>query len=142
METNWNIVIAAVPGILALVGVLYALVVRLTRIETRLDLIWTVFVEEGLRQQVQLGNLKHSSPYRLTPKSSLYGNSLLDSATLALFRHNLIHNKYKNDFDMMSKLIGYMGFDTVSALSASHNLTIREYLALCVGAINDESDKK
>ncbi|MAH45164.1 hypothetical protein CMI37_04995 [Candidatus Pacearchaeota archaeon] len=143
METNWNIIIAAVPGIIALVGIIYAVVVRLTRIETRLDLIWTVFVEEGLRNQVQVGNLQHSSPYKLTSKSLIYKDSLLDIDTLRVFRSNLRRKKYRDDFDMMHKLIRYMGFEAVSSSSANHNLSIKEYLALCVGAIrHDESNKK
>ena len=141
MENYWNIIIAWIPGILALVGVLYALVVRLTRIETRLDLIWKIFVEEGLRNQMQLGNLQHSSPYRLTSKSLSLGNSLLDSDTLRIFRGNLLRQRYRDDFEMMHKLIHHMGFDTVSTLSTNHNLSIKEYLALCIGAIrHDQSD--
>ena len=53
-------------SIIAISGIIYGFGFKFSRLETRVNLIWSVFVEDALRNQVRAGTLSHSSPYHRT----------------------------------------------------------------------------
>lgn len=65
-------VIGAISGILAVAGIVYGFGVKFSRLETKVTLIWSVFVEDSLRNQVARGMLAHHSPYQRTEMSNLF----------------------------------------------------------------------
>ena len=66
-------IIGAISGILAVAGIVYGFGVKFSRLETKVTLIWSVFVEDSLRNQVKSGMLAHHSPYHRTEMSDHLG---------------------------------------------------------------------
>jgi hypothetical protein len=127
--TAASAVVGALTGILSLVGIIYMLGYKFSRIETRLDLIWSIFVEDALRQQVRRGNLTHSSPYKLN--RSLTSESFLNKDVISVLRKK---PQLTND-QLAIEIISKVGFDSISSLSMKYDMTTQEYVALCVGAV-------
>ena len=68
-----GLIVSLVMALCACVGVLWGfayrwggLSERISNIEEKLNLLYTVYVENALVTQYQSGNVSHSSPYRLT----------------------------------------------------------------------------
>ena len=127
--TAASAVVGALTGILSLVGIIYMLGYKFSRIETRLDLIWSIFVEDSLRQQVRRGNLTHSSPYKLN--RSLTSESFLNESSI----FKLSNKSHLNDQQLALEIISTVGFDAISQSSMENNMTTQEYIAVCVGAV-------
>ena len=102
---------------------------KFSRIETRLDLIWSIFVEDALRQQVRRGNLTHSSPYKLN--RSLTSESFLNKSSMS----KLSNKSHLNDQQLALEIVSTVGFDVISQSSMENKMTTQEYIAVCVGAV-------
>ena len=127
--TAASAVVGALTGILSLVGIIYMLGYKFSRIETRLDLIWSIFVEDALRQQVRRGNLTHSSPYKLN--RSLTSESFLNKSSMS----KLSNKSHLNDQQLALEIVSTVGFDVISQSSMENKMTTQEYIAVCVGAV-------
>ena len=127
--TAASAVVGALTGILSLVGIIYMLGYKFSRIETRLDLIWSIFVEDALRQQVRRGNLTHSSPYKLN--RSLTSESFLNESSI----FKLSNKSHLNDQQLALEIVSTVGFDVISQSSMENKMTTQEYIAVCVGAV-------
>ena len=127
--TATSAIVGAFAGILSLVGIIYMLGYKLSNIETRLNLIWAVFVEDALRQQVRRGNLSHSSPYTL-------GRSLTSEQFIG---DNLVNQLSKKshlaDHQLAFEIISMLGFDFISKSSLEYDMTTQEYVAMCVVSV-------
>ena len=102
---------------------------KLSSIETRLTLIWSVYVEDALRHQVRRGNLHHSSPYKLNRSLSseqFIGNN---------YMHRLGKKSHLTDERLAFEIISMMGFDLISKSSMECDMSIQEYVAMCVGSV-------
>ena len=53
MSTEIVSVIGAISGILAFAGIIYGFGVKFSRLETKVSLIWGVFVEDALRKHTK-----------------------------------------------------------------------------------------
>ena len=127
--TASSAIIGAFTGILSLVGIIYMLGYKLSSIETRLNLIWSVFVEDALRQQVRRGNLSHSSPDTLSrslTSEQFIGNDLV---------HQLSKKSHLADHQLALEIISTLGFDFISKYSMEHEMTTQEYVAMCVVSV-------
>ena len=102
---------------------------KLSSIETRLTLIWSIFVEDSLRQQVRRGNLSHSSPYTLS--RSLTSEQFIGDN----FVHRLSKKSHLSDHRLALEIISTLGFDFISKSSMEHDMTTQEYVAMCVVAV-------
>jgi len=125
-------IIGAISGILAVAGIVYGFGVKFSRLETKVTLIWSVFVEDSLRHQVKLGMLAHHSPYQRTEMSNHLGE-LVPSSTIS----KLIRKHITSDDVLTSALIKEMGYPAVVEESRKLNIDVQEFLALSVGTIRD-----
>ena len=125
-------IIGAISGILAVAGIVYGFGVKFSRLETKVTLIWSVFVEDSLRHQVKLGMLAHHSPYQRTEMSNHLGE-LVPSSTIS----KLIRKHITSDDVLTSALIKEMGYPAVVEESRKLNIDVQEFLALSIGTIRD-----
>jgi len=123
-------IIGASSGILAVAGIVYGFGVKFSRLETKVTLIWSVFVEDSLRHQVARGMLAHHSPYQRTEMSDHLGE-LVPSIIIS----KLIRKKITSDDQLTSAIIKEMGYVTILADSRQLNISVQEFLALSVGTV-------
>ena len=123
-------IIGAISGILAVAGIVYGFGVKFSRLETKVTVIWSVFVEDSLRNQVKLGMLAHHSPYQRTEMSEHLGE-LVPSVIIS----KLIRKKITSDDTLTSALIKEMGYPAVVEESRRLDISVQEFLALSVGTI-------
>ena len=130
-------IVGAVAGLCSFLGIILAYVTKLSKMETKIDLIWKVFVEDALRSQVKIGTLQHSSPYSLAPKSGRFMD-LVSANTVSYLKSKNISDTHS----LVEEYIRYVGFTTVLEESSKRDLTTQEYLALCVGVINSKTTNR
>lgn len=127
--TASSAIIGAFTGILSLVGIIYMLGYKLSSIETRLTLIWSIFVEDSLRQQVRRGNLSHSSPYKL--RSSFTPDQFISKD----FISKLNAKSHLTDSQLAFEIVSVLGFDFISKSSMERDMSTQEYVAMCIGSV-------
>jgi hypothetical protein len=125
-------IIGAISGILAVAGIIYGFGVKFSRLETKVSLIWSVFIEDALRTQVKAGMLVHHSPYRRTTES-LHLGEIVSPSTIS----KLKKKDFKSDDILTAAIIRVMGYETVREESRKLNITVHEFLALSIGTIHD-----
>ena len=130
-------VIGAVAGLSSFVGIVLAYVTKLSKMETKLDLIWKVFVEDALRAQVTTGILSHSSPYSLSSKSDQYRDLIPPEILQKMKNKNT-----SNDYQLVEEYIKHVGFDEVSKRSSERGMSNQKYLAICVGIMHSKTTNK
>ena len=130
-------VIGAVAGLSSFVGIVLAYVTKLSKMETKLDLIWKVFVEDALRAQVKTGILSHSSPYYLSTKSDQYRDLVPPEILQKMKDKNT-----SNDYQLVEEYIKHVGFDEVSKRSSERGMSNQKYLAICVGIMHSKTTNK
>ena len=108
MNTEIVSIIGAISGVLAVAGMIYGFGVKFSRLETKVSLIWGVFVEDALRNQVKVGMLAHHSPYHRTEMSEHLGE-LVPPVIIS----KLIRKKIVCDDELTSLIIKEMGYSTV-----------------------------
>jgi hypothetical protein len=123
-------IVGSISGILAVAGIVYGFGVKFSRLETKVTLIWNVFVEDFLRNQVKTGMLTHHSPYHRTELSSHLGELVPP-----LIISKLIRKKIVNDVQLTSAIIKEMGYLTILEDSRQLNISVQEFLALSVGTV-------
>ena len=130
MSTEVISIIGAISGVLAVAGIIYGFGVKFSRLETKVSLIWGVFVEDALRNQVKVGMLAHHSPYHRTEMSEHLGE-LVPSVIIS----KLIRKKIVSDDGLTSAIIKEMGYSTVVEESRRLDISVQEFLALSVGTV-------
>jgi hypothetical protein len=123
-------IVGSISGILAVAGIVYGFGVKFSRLETKVTLIWNVFVEDFLRNQVKSGMLSHHSPYHRTELSAHLGELVPP-----LIISKLIRKKIVNDVNLISAIIKEMGYSTILEDSKKLNISVQEFLALSVGTV-------
>ena len=130
MNTEIVSIIGAISGVLAVAGMIYGFGVKFSRLETKVSLIWGVFVEDALRNQVKVGMLAHHSPYHRTEMSEHLGE-LVPPVIIS----KLIRKKIVCDDELTSLIIKEMGYSTVVDESRKLDISVQEFLALSVGTV-------
>ena len=130
MNTEIISIIGAISGVLAVAGMVYGFGVKFSRLETKVSLIWGVFVEDALRNQVKIGMLAHHSPYHRTEMSEHLGE-LVPPVIIS----KLIRKKIVCDDELTSLIIKEMGYSTVVDESRKLDISVQEFLALSVGTV-------
>ena len=125
-------IIGAVSGVLAVAGIIYGFGVKFSRLETKVSLIWSVFIEDALRTQVKAGLLAHHSPYRRTTASLHFGEIVSTTTISKLKKRDL-----KSDDTLTTAIIRIMGYEIVREESRKLDITVHEFLALSVGTVRD-----
>ena len=63
-----SIVISIALGLLNFIGLAYAVVVKLSRVESRVEVLWTFQLRRGIVESVNGGLLEHHSPLAVTQR--------------------------------------------------------------------------
>lgn len=127
MIAEWAPIVGIVTGGLAASVTIYGFGFKFSKLETRVNLIWSVFVEDALRNQVKAGLLSHSSPYKLTETGLAFGEIVPASIFSKLSKKT-----FKSDQALTNAFIKEMGINTIIEESDKLNITVQEYLALSV----------
>ena len=131
-------IIGAVAGLSSAFGIVLTYVTKLSKMETKIDLIWSVFVEDALRAQVKAGILSHSSAYSLSNvpvmKSHKYKNLIPPELLQKIKDKNT-----SNDYQLAEEYVKCVGFDDISRQSNERGMSTQEYLAICIGFIHSKT---
>ena len=126
-------IIGIITGIVAIVAMVYGFGFKFSSLETKVNLIWSVFVEDALRGQLRAGTIAHSSPYRITNMRRTEGGEQLGELITPEIYSKLEKKKFKSDQDVTLAFIKLMGMPTILEESGKLSITVQEYLAfICV----------
>ena len=126
-------IVGIITGIIAIIGMVYGFGFKFSSLETKVNLIWSVFVEDALRGQVRAGTIAHSSPYRITNMRRTEGGAHLGELIPSEIYTKLEKKRFKSDQDVTLAFIKLMGMPTILEESSKLSITIQEYLAfICV----------
>ena len=111
---------------------------RIANIEEKLNLLYTVYVENALVTQYQSGNVSHSSPYRLTNQ----GQRVLIGITDLLTQSDLVTLKTNNQSSsqIFLSLVRVVGMDRIVEYCLDHEMTVAQFSALAIAAVNSTDD--
>ena len=126
-------IVGIITGIVAIVGLVYGFGFKFSSLETKVNLIWSVFVEDALRGQIKAGTIAHSSPYRITQMRRTEDGADLGELVSPDICSRLGKKKFKSDQEMTLAFIKLIGMPTVLEESGKLSITVQEYLAfICV----------
>jgi len=126
-------IIGIITGIVAIVGMVYGFGFKFSSLETKVNLIWSVFVEDALRGQIKAGTIGHSSPYQIRSMRRTEGGVELGELVSPDICSKLGKKKFKSDQEMTLAFIKLIGMSTVLEESGKLGITVQEYLAfICV----------
>jgi len=126
-------IIGIITGVVAIVGMVYGFGFKFSSLETKVNLIWSVFVEDALRLQIRAGTIAHSSPYRIRAMRLTEGGVELGELVSSDIYSKLGKKKFKSDQEMTLAFIKLMGMPMILNESNRLSITVQEYLAfVCV----------
>ena len=125
-------VVGASSGVLSLLAVLYAFGFKLGRLQTQVDLLWKIDVEDSLRRQRQAGYISAQSEDALTERFFREkGDSVSELMTASCER--MIAKKLPIDDGQLAITIQKaLGWESVLNHSRILDLPIHDFLALAV----------
>ena len=126
-------IVGIITGIIAIVGMVYGFGFKFSSLETKVNLIWSVFVEDALRGQIKAGTIGHSSPYHIRSLRRTEGGVELGELISPDICSKLGKKKFKSDQEMTLAFIKLIGMPTILEESGKLSITVQEYLAfICV----------
>jgi len=126
-------IIGIITGIVAIVGMVYGFGFKFSSLETKVNLIWSVFVEDALRKQVKAGTITHSSPFHIRKRRLTEDGVELGELVSPDICSKFGKKKFKSDQEMTLAFIKLMGMPTILNESNRLSITVQEYLAfICV----------
>lgn len=140
-----GLIVSLVMALFACIGVLWGFAYRwgglnerIANIEEKLNLLYTVYVENALVTQYQSGNVSHSSPYRLT----VQGQKALMGITNLLTQSDLVTLKTNNQTSsqIFLSLVHIVGMDRIVEYCLDHDMTVAQFSALAIAAVNSTED--
>ena len=140
-----GLIVSLVMALFACIGVLWGFAYRwgglnerIANIEEKLNLVYTVYVENALVTQYQSGNVSHSSPYRLTNQ----GQRVLIGITDLLTQSDLVTLKTNNQSSsqIFLSLVRVVGMDRIVEYCLDHEMTVAQFSALAIAAVNSTDD--
>ena len=140
-----GVIVSLVMALFACIGVLWGFAYRwgglnerIANIEEKLNLLYTVYVENALVTQYQSGNVSHSSPYRLTNQ----GQRVLIGITDLLTQSDLVTLKTNNQSSsqIFLSLVRVVGMDRIVEYCLDHEMTVAQFSALAIAAVNSTDD--
>lgn len=134
---EWLSLVGATSGIVAVATLIYGFGVKFSKLDLKVGLLWKVVIEDALRGQVDRGWLAHASPYQLTDGSLDFVDTIAKPQLTKLLKC-----KYKNDVELTQQVIKTFGMDYILKESASLEIPVKDYIALCVGAVHSLETKK
>jgi len=134
-------IVGAVAGLSSFLGIILTYVVKLSKMETKIDLIWKVFVEDALRAQVKTGILSHDSAYSLSTVPAMKSGQYRDLISSKILKKIRSKNT-SNDYQLAEEYIKYVGFDEISKLSRERDMSNQEYIAICIGVMHSKTPNR
>ena len=126
-------IVGIITGLIAIVGMVYGFGFKFSSLETKVNLIWSVFVEDALRGQVRAGTITHSSPYHIQKMRRTEGGVDLGELIPPEIYAKLEKKKFRSDQEMALAFIKLKGMPTILNDSGNLSITVQEYLAfICV----------
>ena len=107
---------------------------RITALEDKVGSIYRIFVENALTYQTQMGNISHSSPYKLTNKGNRYPLLLSQAQMLSLKQQQL------ENAEILLRLISTIGMDTLVDYCFRNNMTVSQAVAQTIVAVHSCED--
>jgi len=119
----------AIAGVIALAGLIYTLGFKLGRIETQVQLLWKVTVEDALRKQSQAGNIERGSRWIWKDEAS---TTLVPEVEAALQRLSARRAGVRGDeAQVVALVIHGLGYNELRSYAEDANVAFAEYLVLC-----------
>ena len=122
---DWGLV-GAGTGSASLIGIIICYIVKIAGMETKVNLLWTLYVEDRLKKLVEEGTMGHSSEYSITEK----GEGLLAEELKLRLREIAIRKKPKSLFNAQTILAREFKNPELFGMSNSAGYTIGEMVLL------------
>ncbi len=100
---------------------------RLTKIESKFELVWAAFTEQVLSDRPHLAT--HSSPYKLTAQAELATEDVM-------FCLDNLENHTTTSDKVLVNLPAKLGIDKLKQIATKHQLTLGELLAVISYKLN------
>ena len=139
--TNITALIGAVSGIVSLMGILYLAGFKWGKLETQVNLMWKINVEDALREQRKLGFVSAQSPWQPTEKFWELHKDKMEKATLDKFRVIALTSKSKTPDEIVKQIVKALGWMKINERSMQMDITIKQFLANAVAVINSLAEK-
>lgn len=140
MDINTDIVALSglATGVLALIGMVYAVGYKLGKIETKISFLWGIAMEEAIKGQKNRGNLRRDSAIALTDQQrELYGANSNADVREALEGIGKRRRLPTDTSEISYIVIRELSFDVVAGRAEELELTMHDYLAFCVAQVLD-----
>ena len=122
---DWGI-IGACTGIMSIIGVAIAYVTKIAKMQAKIDLIWSIYVEDRLRRLAKEGDMARHSEYRITDQGiQALPDTLKDKLTQLAKR-----KKPKTLQEANILLMKEIGLEALNTNPAHTNHTIQELVLL------------
>jgi len=132
---DWGI-IGACAGILSIIGIGVTYATKIAKMQAKIDLIWSIYVEDRLRRLAKEGDMARHSEYRITEQ----GIEALPPALRSALTQLAKRKKPKTIQEAHILLVKEIGLEALSTNPTHTNHTIQE-LALLASAYMIEASQ-
>ena len=126
-----NALISLVGVLLSLGSIIALWAAVISKLQTRVDLLWEIYVADALRRQRVAGAIEARSSEKLSPKVWLDIKNKVDVPLINRMRKLVAKSKPlpANDAHLLVWFMEKMGFTTLSQRAALIDMSLEEYLA-------------
>ena len=108
---------------------------QMAKLETKVDLLWKVVVEDALRKAAGDGLLRQSEPEVNDSVFAQMAKSADTLVTRTIWSLASGDSLPKNDVELIVHFISVVSWEKVIERSSHYELYVQDYLALCLAAI-------
>ena len=136
-------IVGSITGVVSLLCVIYGFGFKFGKMETKLDLLWSIDVEDALRRQRVSGLVQKQSPYALTTQAREKLESTrsqeVQKKVQAFIDRILprLNHRLVSDSELAVIIVKHMGHNLVRKRCEELDWPISEYLATLITAIRE-----
>ena len=131
--------LGGIAGVVSLLTIAYLVGFRFSKLETKVELLWKILIEDSLRQQLRQGYLSRGSPYAVTEKWKEEISPLRDPKLVKEVRYHLKGKRLpEDDAKLVYLIIKVRGWETVFSRSQEVGMEVQQYLAHTVASMRSE----